>query len=155
MLCLSCDVKKDDDDESRGDKGFGKTKFSQGKGKGGGTDTNWCLRVAVQAHMVTRICLYGVPPSLVQMKQLGKVKTHFSGGFCKVCPMLESFFCFVRNMCVHSQLLLVCLQFYPICMETICPVVFLYVAQRGSTLLFSCMWHRENLPLPYCFLICG
>jgi hypothetical protein len=24
MLCLSCDVKKDDDDEARGDKGFGK-----------------------------------------------------------------------------------------------------------------------------------
>ncbi len=43
--------------------------------KVGETDTNWCLlRVAVQAHMVMRICLYGEPPSLVQMTQLGKVK---------------------------------------------------------------------------------
>ncbi len=93
MLCLSCDVKKDDDDdEARGDKGFGNKKFSQGKGKGVGTDTNWCLRVAVQAHMVTRICLYGVPLSLVQMKQLGKVKHIFWVGSARFALCWKAFF---------------------------------------------------------------
>ncbi len=36
MLCLSCDVKKDDDDEARGDKGFGKKNSLKGKEKEGG-----------------------------------------------------------------------------------------------------------------------
>jgi hypothetical protein len=45
------------------------------RSESGETDTNWCLlRVAVQAHMVMRICLCGEPLSLVQMTQLGKVK---------------------------------------------------------------------------------
>jgi len=59
--------------------------------KVGETDTNWrLLRVAVQAHMVMRICLYGEPPSLVRMTQLGKVKRSSFEllFFCKLFFML-------------------------------------------------------------------
>jgi hypothetical protein len=73
--------------------------------KVGETDTNWCLlRVAVQAHMVMRICLYGEPPSLVQMTQLGKVnRSSFEPSlFLKAFLYVGMMLSFVAFMWLHA-----------------------------------------------------